>query len=179
MLQKWGMSLLLLVSLALAKDQVEITAKHFVADEAKKTTLITGDVVVVRGDDRLITDKLTVFFDDKNRPLKYEAQGNVKFAITLADGRKLKGYSNNALYDAPKNEYHLLGNAFMEEIGKSNTVKGEKIIINRVSGFANVVGDSQKPAKLIFIFEEDESKKRPAPTPTTNMNEKGADDNGS
>lgn len=137
-----------------AKDQVEITAKNFVADESKGETVITGDVVVVRGSDKLTSDSLVVFFDKKNRPQKYEAHGSVKFNITLQDGRKIKGSSKSAIYDPSKNEYHLLGDALVEEIGKENIARGEKIVINRVSGFANVSGGSKAPARLIFTFEE-------------------------
>lgn len=144
---------LLAVSL-LAEEQVEITAKYFMANEAERKTVMQGDVVAIKGKDRLTSRELVVFFDETNRPQRYEAEGEVKFSFTLPDGRTLTGSSDRAIFDALKNEYTLKGGAVLEESGKNNTIKGEHIIINRVSGFANVAGDDTRPARLIFTFKE-------------------------
>lgn len=150
--------IVLLMASLFAREQVEITAKYFVANEAERKTLMQGDVVVIKGKDRLTSKELVVFFDEKNRPQRYEATGEVEFSFTLPDGRILSGSSERAIFDVMSNEYSLLGNAILEESGKSNTIKGEQIIINRVSGFANVAGDDTHPARLIFTFEEKPNK---------------------
>lgn len=146
--------IMLLLASLFAQEQVEITAKSFIANEMEHKTLMQGDVVVVKGKDRLTSQELVVFFDRKNRPQRYEAEGAVEFSFTLPDGRVLTGNCDRAIFDVLSNEYSLLGNALLEESGKSNTIKGEQIIINRVSGFANVAGDDTRPAKLIFTFTE-------------------------
>lgn len=150
----WIVAVGALVGGLMAKDQVEITAKHFSADEKSRSTLITGDVVITRAQDRLEADKVIIFFDEKNRPLKYEAEGGVKFELHLPEGRHIKGRSKRAIYDASASEYHLLGEALVEERGKSNVIKGEKVIINRLSGAAKIAGDKNRPARLVFTFEE-------------------------
>lgn len=166
----WGFcfSILLAASGVAAEMQVEITAKSFVADDSQRRATLSGEVVVSQGADRLTADRLVVFFDTQRRPLSYDAEGNVRFAIRLLDGRAFRGSSEKAFYSVSNGRYRLEGNAFLEEIGKTNTLRGHEITIDRSSGLLNVAGDQDRPARLIFSLDNNGSKLIPAPQAESN-----------
>ncbi|WP_416872621.1 LptA/OstA family protein, partial [Helicobacter ganmani] len=83
------------------------------------------------------------------------AIGNVRFWLTLQDGRRIEGRANEALYLPSNQEYQILGNAVVKEIAKNNVVRGDKIIIRYKEGFINVLGNEEKPARLIFKLEKE------------------------
>lgn len=84
-----------------------------------------------------------------------QAIGNVRFWLTLQDGRRIEGRANEALYLPSNQEYQILGNAVVKEIAKNNVVRGDKIIIRYKEGFINVLGNEEKPARLIFKLEKE------------------------
>lgn len=84
-----------------------------------------------------------------------QAVGNVRFWLTLQDGRKIEGQANEALYLPSNQEYQILGNAVVKEPAKNNIVRGDKIIIRHREGFINVIGNDNKPARLIFKLEKE------------------------
>ncbi|GMB92560.1 hypothetical protein NHP200010_02710 [Helicobacter bizzozeronii] len=136
------------------KETLEITADKFLANEKKRTTIIEGHVFIKKGQDTLTADKVVIYTNQKRKPIKYEAIGSVKFHIVTQDGRHVEGHSDRLIYDAIKREYRLLQNAVVNEVGKINSIKGEEIILNNVSGYADVVGGKDKPAKFIFDMED-------------------------
>lgn len=94
------------------------------------------------------------------RALRYEAKGAVDFSLQTEDGRKLRGKANQAVFIVATQTYELHGNASVSEIGKTNQVQGEKIIVNRKNGFANIQGNpsptqtpQRTPARMIFEID--------------------------
>ncbi len=85
-----------------------------------------------------------------------QALGNVRFWLTLKDGRQFEGESKEALYFPNKREYQILGDAVVREPAKNNVVRGDKIIVRYQDGYINVVGDDNKPARLIFKLDKEQ-----------------------
>ncbi|WP_104721324.1 LptA/OstA family protein [Helicobacter mesocricetorum] len=137
-------------------DEIEISAQEFIGDEKKKTTHLKGNVDIKRKDDRLLSNQAYIYFDNKNKPDKMQALGNVKFWLTLENNRKIEGISDEVIYLPNIQEYQLLGNVVVKEPAQNNEVKGDKIIIRYKDGYINVVGNSNKPARLIFKFEKEQ-----------------------
>ncbi len=141
-------------------NEIEVRAKEFIGDEKKKITQLKGNVEILRATDKLRADEAFVYLDSNNRPDKMKAVGNVHFWLTLKDGRQIEGESKEALYLPSTQEYQILGNATVKELGKSNVIRGDKIIVRHKDGFINVVGNEDKPARLIFKLEKGQEIKR-------------------
>ncbi|MDE5925758.1 MAG: lipopolysaccharide transport periplasmic protein LptA [Helicobacter sp.] len=146
--------LLLLIPFVWA-EEIEVSAKELIGDERRKLTQLKGNVEVKRAKDNLKADEAFIYLDSNNRPNKMQAIGNVRFWLTLQDGRRIEGRANEALYLPSNQEYQILGNAVVKEITKNNVVRGDKIIIRYKEGFINVLGNEEKPARLIFKLEKE------------------------
>ncbi|PAF46619.1 lipopolysaccharide transport periplasmic protein LptA [Helicobacter sp. 12S02634-8] len=172
--------LLLCVLMALVvygKETLEVTADKFSSDDTKGITTIEGQVHITKGKDTLQADKVIIYTDKKRTPQSYEAMGNVKFHIFMENGREIQGHSDKLIYNATNGEYRLLENAVVNEVGKANTIRGEEIIVNNDSGYANVIGSKNKPAKFIFNLDDMEQNNKTHPTPTPKNTEKNTQQN--
>ncbi len=132
---------------------VEIVAKKFFADEVKQISVFTGDVVVTKEKDRLVAQSVTINFDAKRQPLKYTATGDAK-ADMIVNDKKYFASSDKMIYDPIKNEYELIGNAFLHEIITDKKVYGDKIFVNQTTGRYEVDSSGNKPVKFIFKVED-------------------------
>lgn len=139
---------------AAAAENLDIQAQQVFADEKKGITTATGKVKMVKGEDKLNADKVNVYVNKNRKPLKFEAIGNVDFLLLTQDGRRLKGKSDTLIYLIEANEYQLIGNAQVQEIGKPNFLKGEKIVLNNDNGIANVESNSNAPVRVIIDLND-------------------------
>ena len=73
--------LFFLFSVFVNADTVNVTADNFFADENKLISILTGNVVLKKGDyDTLKADKLTIYFDkEKNPSLIFQRGKRFKF----------------------------------------------------------------------------------------------------
>ncbi|MBX7490586.1 LptA/OstA family protein [Helicobacter turcicus] len=147
---------ILFLGLFAIANEIEVSAQEFIGDEKKRLTHLKGNVEIKRAGDRLIANEAFVSLDSNNRPNKMQAVGNVRFWFNLKDGRKIEGESNQALYFPNTQEYQILGNAVVREVGKKNIVRGDKIIVRYKDGYINVVGNAKKPARLIFKLDKEQ-----------------------
>ncbi|MCX2717221.1 lipopolysaccharide transport periplasmic protein LptA [Helicobacter sp. MIT 21-1697] len=136
-----------------AADTLEVSAKTFQSDLKKGLTQLSGEVLVVKGEDKLWADKVVIETNKKNKPQKYTAIGNVRFYAKMPD-KEMRGKASKAVYNVIKDEYQLIDNAVIEEIGKKNIIRGNIIILNPQAQEAFVKGSSQKPGMMTFIVEE-------------------------
>lgn len=135
-------------------ELLEISAEKIYTNQLKGETKITGNVEIIKEQDRLNADEVLIKTDQNRKPLKYTADGNVKFRVTLQDGKLMQGRAKTVIYDAVKDEYLLRGRAYVQEEGKPNAIKGDEIVLNRTAGSASVVGTKKKPAKITFSLDE-------------------------
>lgn len=136
-----------------ALERVEISADNFEADEFKKVSYFKGSVHIKKGLDEIKSDKLRIDFNQKNRPIKYEATGKVSFHITT-EGQHFQGTSNIVIYQPIDKKYIASGAVHIIETTKNRTLEGEMITIDRVSGKSKISGSDKQPVKFIFTVEE-------------------------
>lgn len=136
-------------------DLLEVSAKKFKTNLNKGLTELEGDVLIMKGMDKLWADKVVIETDSKNQPKKYTATGNVKFYTQLPE-KEMKGKAYKAIYDVRKDEYRLLQNASLEEVGKKNIIRGESIIFSPSTQEANIKGSDNKPSVMTFVIEDKE-----------------------
>ncbi len=144
---------LIFATLLSAKDEIEISAKNFVANEKDGISIFSGDVVILRGQDKLSSQELKIYFDKDKKPTKYEAIGEVKIDIEITKKRYL-GSANRAEYDVLNDLYIFQGDSEISQKESENRVIGEKIVVDRKSGKIRVDGKDDKPVKFIFSIEE-------------------------
>ncbi|WP_187858003.1 lipopolysaccharide transport periplasmic protein LptA [Helicobacter pylori] len=144
------------------RELLEITGNQFVANDKTKTAVIQGNVQIKKGKDKLFANKVIVFLNDKRKPERYEAIGNTRFNIFTEDHREISGSADKLIYNALNGEYKLLQNAVVREVGKSNVITGDEIILNKTKGYADVLGSAKRPAKFVFDMEEINEENRKA-----------------
>lgn len=135
-------------------SQIEVSAKHFYADEKKGENVLSGDVFIKRGNDTLRSNKLIINTSPTRKALKYTATGDARFEITLND-KFYKGRADEIIYFVGADSYEIRGNAQIEELSTNKKLIGERITIDRKRGVYQVSSNEQKPVK--FVFELDES----------------------
>jgi len=153
-MKKIAVSLIIFVGILMAKSEnVEITSKHFEADETKLISKFTGDVKVIKGYDTITSDKLVINFDKNKNPLKYTATGKAKFKLIL-NKKHYAGHANKIIYNPLKKYYRFIGNAFLQDIDTHKKIYGDDITIDQLNGKYNVESSGNKPVKFIFKVED-------------------------
>lgn len=150
-----------IVALARA-DLLEVSAKSFKTNLAKGITELDGEVIVVKGTDKLWADNVVIETDSKNQPQKYTATGNVRFYAKLPD-KEMKGKAHKVIYDVGKDRYQLLQNAMIEEVGKKNVIRGESIVFSPSTQEANIKGSENKPSVMTFVIEDKADSQKETP----------------
>jgi lipopolysaccharide export system protein LptA len=142
-------------AVALYAETVNITANAFEADEAKRISRFDGNVSMTKGKDWLRADQVLVYFDQKNRPQKYEAIGHVSFEIHMKNGTRYLGRSRKLSYRPHGEVYRLEGGVVLEEPALGRTLKGERVVVEKISGRARVDGGGNRPVSFTFRVEEE------------------------
>lgn len=137
----------------LMADRIEVKALNFYADENAGKSVLSGDVVVKRDRDILSSDELVIFMDKSRKPIRYEAQKNAKFSISLR-GKSYKGSGDKFIYNVNKDIYEIAGNAFIHELESDKKLYGDRIIVDRKANIYRVQSKDNKPARFIFELEE-------------------------
>ncbi len=145
------------VFVAWASEILEVSAERFSGNEKDGISILEGKVDIKKGSDRLYASKVTLYTNADRKIEKMIAEGDVKFFVITQDGRKIHGSSDVLIYRASSGEYHLKKNANIKEEGKENAIRGEEIFFNHQTGYIDVKGGENKPAKLIFNLEETKS----------------------
>lgn len=145
---------LMLLSLILWAEKIEITADSFEASQTERKTRFIGNVTITKDRDRLSADQLTVLFDAKQKPNAYIAKGAVQFMLHTEDGKIFEGSADNAEFHAKNNRYVLSGQATLKEQGDRNRIYGETVTVDLATGNAKVTGRDDRPVKFTFTTED-------------------------
>jgi len=134
-------------------EKVNVTSTTMTAEDMKKEVHFIGDAKVVQGKSWIHGDEIIVYFDENNETKKYEAIGQVTFEI---DQEKAfyKGSADKVTYYPVKSKYVLTGKAIVDDLMNKRHVNGDEIILNTITGNANVKGSRKKPVKFIFNTKE-------------------------
>ena len=134
-------------------EDLKITSKYFHYDTTKKESVFKGDVKVKKGKDKIDADEIVVFFNKNKKPQKFVAKGDVKFIIVLDKNSTYKGKSKKLIYQLHNGNIILFGNAEIVKLDTNESIKGNKIILNRFTKNAEVIG-GKKPVEIILKVNE-------------------------
>jgi lipopolysaccharide export system protein LptA len=137
----------------LKAENLKITSKYFHYDTAKKESIFKGEVKAKKGKDNIDADEIVVFFDKNKKPQEFRAKGHVKFVISLDKNSTYKGKSKELIYQLHNGNIILTGNAEIIKLETNESVKGNKIILNRFTKSAEVIG-GKKPVEIIIKVNE-------------------------
>jgi lipopolysaccharide export system protein LptA len=144
---------LLLAVTTLWGAKVQITSDKMKAIDRKKEIHFIGNAKVTQLKDWIHGDEIIIYFDENNETKKYIAKGKVTFELHQKDAF-YKGKANKVTYFPKKSEYILTGKAVIDDIVNKRHVNGDEIVLNVITGDANVKGNSSKPVKFIFDMEK-------------------------
>jgi len=144
--------LLLFISLLFAED-LHIVSKKFFYDSKKLESIFIGDVNVTKGKDNILADKMIIYFNKNKKPLKYIAEGRVKFLLVLDNNDTYKGYCDKLIYNFLNENIFLEGNAFVKKLETNESISGDKIKINRKTKDMEIIGN-KKPVNIIIKVNE-------------------------
>jgi lipopolysaccharide export system protein LptA len=123
------------------------------AADLKKEVHFIGDAKVVQGKSWIHGDEIIVYFDENNETEKYEAIGTVTFEVDRVESF-YKGSADKVTYFPVESKYILTGKAIVDDLVNKRHVNGDEIVLDIVTGNANVKGSTKKPVKFIFNTKE-------------------------
>jgi lipopolysaccharide export system protein LptA len=149
-----NMFLLLALSICMVQaEKVQITSDSMKAMNLKKEIRFIGHARVTQMQNFLQGDEIIVYFDENNETRQYEAVGHVSFDLQQKNAR-YKGHAERALYLPKRSRYILKGKAVIDDLSNKRHLAGEEIVLDMISGNAEVKGNSKKPVKFIFDTEK-------------------------
>jgi len=144
---------ILLFASSLMADFVDIKADHFYANDIQKKAFFEGNAVIKQGNNEIRASKVTVFFNDRKKALKYEAYGNVTFDLT-ENGIHYKGEAQKITYAPTSSKYNFIGNVILIDLTNNRTIKAETVSLNLKTGLADIKGKVKKPVHFRFEIED-------------------------
>lgn len=151
-MKKLFLMLILVISFVSA-EELKVTSKYFHYDMAKKESVFKGDVNATKGKDNIQAEEMIVYFDKNKKPQKFVAIGNVRFVIALDKNSTYKGRSDKLVYQLHNGNIILTGNAKIVKLETNESVKGNRIVLNRFTKNAEVTG-GKKPVEIIIKVNE-------------------------
>lgn len=145
--------LLMLLAVSLWGEKVQITSDRMKAIDKKKEIHFIGNAKVTQLQDWIHGNEIIIYFDENNETKKYVAKGKVTFELHQKEAL-YKGKADKVTYFPKKSEYILTGKAVIDDLVNKRHVNGDEIVLNTVTGDANVKGNSKKPVKFIFDTEK-------------------------
>lgn len=130
-------------------SNMEITSKHFEYNQTNNLSLFEGDVNVTKGKDNILSDILYVYTSKDRKLDKLIAKGHVKFHVTDKNATYV-GNSKVLTYIAPKQLFIFEGNVHIKKLEDNQQLFGNKVVIDKKNGTANIVGGKNKPLKFII-----------------------------
>lgn len=147
------MILLMLLAVSLWGEKVQITSDRMKAIDKKKEIHFIGNAKVTQLKDWIHGNEIIIYFDENNETKKYVAKGEVTFELHQKDAL-YKGKADKVTYFPKKSEYILTGKAVIDDLINKRHVNGDEIVLNTLTGDANVKGNRKKPVKFIFDMEK-------------------------
>jgi len=132
---------------------LHITSKKFFYNSNELKSVFVGDVNATKGEDNIIADKMIIYLNKHKKPIKYIAEGNVKFFLILDNNESLRGKCSKLIYNFLNENIILEGNVFVRKIETNESVSGDKIKINRKTKDIEVIGN-KKPVNIILKVDE-------------------------
>jgi len=132
--------------------ELKITSKFFNYDPKKQISVFKKDVNATKEKDNILCDELIIYFDNNKKAKKIVAKGSVRFIISLDKNSTYKGQSEVLIYNLEKGDI-ILNKGKIVKIETNESIKGDKIILNRINKSAKVIGN-KKPVEIIIKVNE-------------------------
>jgi len=132
---------------------MQILSKHFEYNQTANIAKFIGDVNVTKESDNILCNTLYVYTSKDKKLNKLIANGNVRF-IVKDNNSTYKGNSNKLTYIAPKQLFIFVGNVHITKLEDNQQLFGDKVIIDKKNGTANIVGKKNEPLKFIIKVNE-------------------------
>jgi len=132
---------------------LHITSKKFFYNSNELKSVFIGDVNATKGKDNILADRMIIYFNKSKKPIKYVAEGNVRFFLILDNNESLKGKCSKLIYNFLNENIFLEGNAFVKKLETNESISGYKIKINRKTKDIEVIGN-KKPVNIILKVDE-------------------------
>ena len=148
----------ILILSSLVAQELKIRANSFHADEKKGISIFEGKVNILRDKDELNAQKVTVYTDKKNQPIKYMAQGDASFTIVTKDGSVYKGKAQKVIYQPNEKEYYFFTDVYLKQLDEKKEIIGNEVVLKTIEGKAYAKGAKSEPVIMIFKMPQDEEK---------------------
>ena len=155
---KFFISSCILTLSSLVAQELKIKANSFHADEKKGISIFEGKVNILRDKDELNAQKVTVYTDEKNQPIKYIAQGDTSFTIVTKDGSTYKGKAQKVIYQPNEKEYYFFTDVYLRQLDEKKEIIGNEVVLKTIEGKAYAKGAKSEPVIMIFKMPQDEEK---------------------
>ena len=140
--------------------KIHITANRLISDNDADYAEFIGDVKATQGDTVITADRLKIFYKaTAGQKDTTHAIGKESITKIVADGN-VKIYFNNRVAVTPKAVYNtktrtlvLLGSS-SKIVSGDNSISGEKITIDRVTGRINVESGDKKRVEAVLYSGE-------------------------
>lgn len=159
-MRKILVTLFLASSLLINAEELKVLSDNFKGDQPKGLSIFTGNVIVTKGKDELNASKVTIFTDADRKPTKYIAEGDVSFYIVTENNEKYRGKSQRAIYLPNESEYQFYTKVDLIRIDDYRRVKGDKVVVNEIRGFANADSSGSEPVLMIFTMQDRNTTKK-------------------
>ena len=144
---------ILLFSVTLSAEYVDIQADHFYANDINKLAYFEGNAHIKQNKNEFNASKIVVYFNNRKEAEKYEAKGNVSFDLTESRIH-YKGHAQKVLYEPRKSKYYFSGNVLLKDLTNNRTIKAQTVSLNLKTGLADIKGKKKKPVHFRFQIED-------------------------
>jgi len=141
--------LLNLLPFYLFAEKVQITSESFYARDADRQVHFIDDVMVKQGQSWIHSDRVIVYFNDKNETIQYDAIGRATYEV-IKDKNHYKGHSDKVTYYPETSIYMFTGRAVIHDLNSNRDVHGNIVVINSITGDSDVKSSGKEPVKFIF-----------------------------
>ena len=137
------------------QEEIRIEANMFEASEKQKVSIFTGNVRVRKGSDEINSSRMKIFFDDDNKPIKYELFKNVSFVITAENNSTYTGKTEKITLYPLEKKYIFSESVEITELETDRKIKGGEVLLNAKTGNVRILGSHTKPVVMIFKVNEE------------------------
>ena len=134
-------------------DFVDIKADHFYANDINNEAYFEGNAKIKQEQNEFNASKITVYFNDQKKALKYIAEGSVKFDLTENKIHYI-GEASSVTYAPTSSKYLFNGNVLLKDVTNNRTIKAESVSLDLKTGLADIKGKDKKPVHFRFEIED-------------------------
>lgn len=150
----------LFLPFGLCAEELKIKADYFESDQNKGVSLFKGNVHITKGFDEINASKVTIYTDKERNPIKFIAEGDVKFRLEDSNKKKYSGVAQKVVYFPNKKEYRFYKDVYLYQIGEKKEIRGDEVVFSAISGKSYAKGVDKNPVIMIFNLEEKEKKEK-------------------